>query len=59
MVKLYFGSLSRSQPQNVTLDLVFFLFPLKIFRANNVDHFHVAIYGFPRQLVVTELVYWW
>ena len=33
------------------------LFPLNIFRANNVDHLHVAISGVPRQLVVTELIY--
>ena len=32
------------------------LFPLNIFRANNVDHLHVAISGVPRQLVVTELI---
>ena len=36
---------------------VFFLFPLNIFRANNVHHLHVAISGVPRQLVVTELIY--
>ena len=35
----------------------FFLFPLNIFRANNVDHWLVAITGVPRELVVTELIY--
>ena len=53
-----FCSLSQPQPQNVTLDLVFFI-SFKHFRANNVDHLHVAISGVPRQLVVTELIYCW
>ena len=35
----------------------FFLFPLNIFKANNVDHFHIAISGVPKQLVVAELIY--
>ena len=51
-----FCSLSQPQPKNVTLNLVF-LFPLNIFRANNVDDLHVAISGVPRQLIVTELIY--
>ena len=54
-----FCSLRRPQPLNGTLDLFFCLFPLNIFRANNVDHLHVAISGVPRQLVVTELIYCW
>ena len=51
---LLFGE--SPQPQNVTLD-VFFFFPLNIFRANNVNHLHVAISGVPKQLIVTELIY--
>ena len=33
---------------------VFSLFPLNIFRANNMDHLHVAIPEVPIQLVVTQ-----
>ena len=34
-----------------------FLFPLNIFKVDNVGHLHLAISGVPRQLVVTELIY--
>ena len=36
-----------------------FLFPLNIFRANNVDHLYVTVSGVPRQLVVTEFIHCW
>ena len=39
------------------LSTCFFLFPLNIFRPNNVDRLHVTVSGDPRQLIVTELIY--
>ena len=47
---------SISAPK-IFLSTWFYLFPLNIFRTNNVDHLHVAISGVSRQLVVTELIY--
>ena len=43
----------------ILLSTCFFLFPLNIFSANNVDHLNVAISGVLRQLIVAELIYCW